>query len=100
MILFGPAGFRLFANSILSTATNSALATVPLFIIMGEILFSLGAMEAVFDGSTASSAACADSQYYLSILLSAILGALSGAAIAVAGLLGRSLFPRHDQPWL
>ena len=29
----------------------------------------------------------------LCILLSAILGALSGAAMAVAGLLGRSLFP-------
>jgi tripartite ATP-independent transporter DctM subunit len=32
-------------------------------------------------------------QYILSILLSAILGALSGAAMAVAGLLGRSLYP-------
>ena len=28
LILFGPAGFGLFANSIFSTATNSALATV------------------------------------------------------------------------
>ena len=33
MALFGPAGFGLFANSISSTATNNALATVPLFII-------------------------------------------------------------------
>jgi tripartite ATP-independent transporter DctM subunit len=32
-------------------------------------------------------------QYILCILLSAILGALSGAAMAVAGLLGRSLYP-------
>ena len=29
----------------------------------------------------------------LCVLLSAILGALSGAAMAVAGLLGRSLYP-------
>ena len=93
LILFGPVGFGLFANSIFSTATNSALATVPLFIIMGEILFRSGAMEAVFDGLDRFVGRVRGRQYYLSILLSAILGALSGAAIAVAGLLGRSLYP-------
>ena len=36
-------------------------------------------------------------QFVLCILLSAILGALSGAAMAVAGLLGRSLFPTMVQ---
>lgn len=92
-ILFGTAGFGLFANSIFSTATNGALATVPLFIIMGEILFRSGAMEAIFDALDRFVGRVRGRQYYLSILLSAILGALSGAAIAVAGLLGRSLYP-------
>ena len=49
LVLMGPAGFGLFANSIYTTATTTALATVPLFIVMGEILFRSGAMEAVFD---------------------------------------------------
>ena len=93
LALFGPAGFGLFANSIFSTATNNALATVPLFIIMGEVLFRSGAMEAVFDALDRFVGRVRGRQYYLSILLSAILGALSGAAIAVAGLLGRSLYP-------
>ncbi len=93
LVFFGPAGFGLFANSIFSTATNSALATVPLFIVMGEILFRSGAMEAVFDALDRFVGRVRGRQYYLSILLSAILGALSGAAIAVAGLLGRSLYP-------
>ncbi len=92
-VLFGSAGFGLFANSIFSTATNSALATVPLFIIMGEILFRSGAMEAIFDALDRFVGKVRGRQYYLSILLAAILGALSGAAIAVAGLLGRSLYP-------
>ena len=93
LVLMGPAGFGLFANSIYTTATTTALATVPLFIVMGEILFRSGAMEAVFDSLDRLVGRIRGRQYILCILLSAILGALSGAAMAVAGLLGRSLFP-------
>ncbi len=93
LLLMGPAGFGLFANSIYTTATITALATVPLFIVMGEILFRSGAMEAVFDSLDRLIGRIRGRQYVLCILLSAILGALSGAAMAVAGLLGRSLLP-------
>jgi tripartite ATP-independent transporter DctM subunit len=93
LMLMGPAGFGLFANSIYTTATITALATVPLFIVMGEILFRSGAMEAVFDSLDRLVGRIRGRQYVLCILLSAILGALSGAAMAVAGLLGRSLLP-------
>jgi tripartite ATP-independent transporter DctM subunit len=93
LMLMGPAGFGLFANSIYTTATITALATVPLFIVMGEILFRSGAMEAVFDSLDRLVGRIRGWQYVLCILLSAILGALSGAAMAVAGLLGRSLLP-------
>lgn len=93
LALMGPAGFGLFANSIYTTATITALATVPLFIVMGEILFRSGAMEAVFDSLDRLVGRIRGRQYVLCILLSAIIGALSGAAMAVAGLLGRSLLP-------
>jgi tripartite ATP-independent transporter DctM subunit len=93
LVLMGPAGFGLFANSIFTTATITALATVPLFIVMGEILFRSGAMEAVFDSLDRLVGRIRGRQYVLCILLSAVLGALSGAAMAVAGLLGRSLLP-------
>ncbi len=93
LVLMGPAGFGLFANSIYTTSTITALATVPLFIVMGEILFRSGAMEAVFDSLDRLIGRIRGRQYVLCILLSAILGALSGAAMAVAGLLGRSLLP-------
>jgi TRAP-type mannitol/chloroaromatic compound transport system permease large subunit len=48
-VFFGAAGFGLFANSIYSTATLGALSAVPLFIVMGEILFRSGAMDVLFD---------------------------------------------------
>jgi tripartite ATP-independent transporter DctM subunit len=50
-------------------------------------------MEAVFDSLDRLVGRIRGRQYVLCILLSAILGALSGAAMAVAGLLGRSLLP-------
>ena len=97
LLIFGVPGFGLFANSIFNTATTTALATVPLFIVMGEILFRCGAMDVLFDALDRLVGRIRGRQFVLCILLSAILGALSGAAMAVAGLLGRSLFPAMRQ---
>ena len=93
LVLFGTSGFGLLANSIYSSATYGALTAVPLFIVMGELLFRSGAMEVLFDSLDQLVGRIRGRQYVLCILLSAILGALSGAAMAVAGLLGRSLYP-------
>lgn len=93
LVYFGPSGFGLFANSIFSTATTDTLAAVPLFIVMGELLFRSGTMEVLFSSLDRLVGRIRGRQYVLCVLLSAILGALSGAAMAVAGLLGRSLYP-------
>ncbi len=93
LVFLGPAGFGLFAASIFTTANISALAAVPLFILMGDILFRSGAMEVLFNSLDRLIGRIRGRQYVLCILLSAILGALSGAAMAVAGMLGRSLYP-------
>ena len=93
LYLIGPHGFGMFANSIFTTANIAELAAVPLFILMGELLFRSGAMEVVLDSLDRLVGKIRGRQYVLCIILSAILGALSGAAMAVAGLLGRSLFP-------
>jgi TRAP-type mannitol/chloroaromatic compound transport system permease large subunit len=79
LILFGPAGFGLFANSIYTTATTGTLTAVPLFIAMGEIMFRSGAMEVLFDSMDRLVGRFRGRQYVVCILLSAILGALSGA---------------------
>ena len=97
LVLFGPPAFGMFANSIYTTATTGVLVAVPLFIAMGEILFRSGAMEVLFDSLDRLVGRFRGRQYVVCILLSAVLGALSGAAMAVAGLLGRSLFPAMRQ---
>ena len=91
LVMLGPAGFGMLANSMYASATLSALTAVPLFIVMGELLFRSGAMEVLFDSLDRLIGRIRGRQYVLCILLSAIVGALSGAAMAVAGLLGRSL---------
>lgn len=93
LVMIGPAGFGMFANSIYTTATLAELAAVPLFILMGELLFRSGAMEVLLDSLDRLVGRIRGRQYVLCILLSAICGALAGAAMAVAGLLGRSLYP-------
>lgn len=93
LLLIGPSGFGMFANSIYTTATVAELAAVPLFILMGELLFRSGAMEVLLDSLDRLVGKIRGRQYVLCVVLSAIIGALSGAAMAVAGLLGRSLFP-------
>ncbi len=93
LVFFGPSGFGLFANSMFTTANIDTLAAVPLFIVMGEVLFRSGAMEVLFSSLDRLVGRVRGRQYILCVLLSAILGALSGAAMAVAGLLGRSLYP-------
>lgn len=93
LVLIGPAGFGMFANSILTTVTLADLAAVPLFILMGELLFRSGTMDVLLDSLDRLVGNIRGRQYVLCILLSAICGALAGAAMAVAGLLGRSLYP-------
>ena len=43
--LFGSSGYGLFANSIYQTVTAGSLAAVPLFVLMGEILFRSGTID-------------------------------------------------------
>src|SRR5690606_23415903 len=93
LLLIGHAGFGMFANSIYTTATVAELSAVPLFILMGELLFRSGAMEVLLDSLDRLVGKIRGRQYVLCVVLSAIIGALSGAAMAVAGLLGRSLYP-------
>ncbi len=93
VMLLGDAAFGMVVNSVYETATTAALGTVPLFILLGEILFRSGCMEVLLDSIDKLVGRVRGRQYVLSISLSTILGALSGSAIAVGAMLGRSLLP-------
>ena len=96
--VIGPAGFPLFASSVLDTATTTSLASIPLFILMGELLFRSGTMDVLFDSIDKLVGKVRGRQYVLVVVLSAVFGALSGVAMAVAAMLGRAIMPgMHDR---
>ena len=93
LVYFGPAGFGMFANSLYDTTTFPTLIAVPLFILMGEFLFRSGTMDVLYNSLDKLVGRSRLRLYYLSIALATMFGALSGAAMGVVAMLGRSLFP-------
>ena len=91
VMLLGNSAFGMVVNSIYETGTTASLGTVPLFILLGEILFRSGCMEVLLNSIDKLVGRVRGRQYILSISLSTVLGALSGSAIAVGAMLGRSL---------
>ncbi|MGR3486292.1 MAG: TRAP transporter large permease [Paracoccaceae bacterium] len=93
LVLMGPRGFGLFTNSLVETATSQSLATVALFVLMGEVLFRSGSVEVLFDGIDRLVGRLRGRLYVVTVALSTVFGALSGSAVAVAAMLGRSVLP-------
>ncbi len=96
-LLFGSRAFGLFANSLYETATSESLVAIPLFILLGEILFRSGSVEVLFNSVNTLIGGMRGRLYVVVIALSAIFGALSGSAVAVAAMLGRSVYPRMTE---
>jgi tripartite ATP-independent transporter DctM subunit len=92
-VIFGDAGFGMIANSIYAVGTTEALTTVPLYILMGEILMHSGSIDVLFASLDKLVGAARGRQYHMTLTLSAILGAPAGSGIAVAAMLGRSVMP-------
>lgn len=94
---FGTAAFGLFANSILNTTTTASLATIPAFILMGELLFRSGAGNVLFSAVSKLIGRIPGRQFAITIILGGILGSLSGSAMAVTAMLGRTLLPEMER---
>ncbi len=93
LIVLGQPGFGMVANSIFETTNVAAMSAVPLFILMGELLFRSGSIDILFDSVDKLVGKVRGRQYVLCIVLSTIFGALSGAAMGVAAMMARSLYP-------
>jgi len=86
-------GVLLVVNSMFDTSTSMSLAAIPLFILLGEILFRSSAVNVVFNAVDAVVGAVRARLYIVSVVLSTVFGALSGSAMAVAAMMGSSLLP-------
>ena len=92
-LLFGSTGFGMFTNSLYNTVTQDSLMAIPLFILMGEVLFRSNAVEILIDSIDKMVGNLRGRHYFLVTALSTVFGALSGSAVAVSAMLGRSVMP-------
>ena len=92
-LTLGDAAFGMVVNSMFETGSTAALGTIPLFILLGEILFRSGCIEVLMNSIDKLVGRVQGRQYVLSISIATILGALSGSAMAVGAMMGRSLLP-------
>lgn len=90
-------GVLLVVNSMYDTSTSMSLAAIPLFILLGEILFRSNAVNVVFNAVDAIVGAVRARLYIVSVVLSTVFGALSGSAMAVAAMMGSSLLPEMQK---
>lgn len=93
IMLMGPAGYGLFVNSIASTATSSTLLPLPLFILMGDILYRSNAVGALVDSTDRLIGGFRGRHFALGIAVSTILATLAGSAMASAAMLSRTVYP-------
>lgn len=92
-VFFGVAGTGMFANSMLESMSSLNMTAVPLFVMMGEVLFRSGAVDVVFESVDRLIGRIHGRLYVFTIVLSTIFGALCGSAVAVVSMLGRSVLP-------
>lgn len=83
---------QLIANST-SAVTNFTLVPVPLFILMGELLFHTGLAYRVFDAFDKCFGGIRGRLCYLSVGGGTVFATLSGSSMANAAMLGTSLMP-------
>jgi len=90
--IIGPAGFPMFANSILDTVSITSLASIPLFILMGEILFRSGTMDVLFDSTTEQLMAVLKTLPFMTVIFSVMgfimLGIATPSESAATGVVG------------
>ncbi|PHR00717.1 MAG: C4-dicarboxylate ABC transporter permease, partial [Sulfitobacter sp.] len=78
-VIMGPMGYGMFVNSLYETTTTQSLVTIPLFILMGEILFRSNSVEVLLRSIDTLVGRVKGRQYVLSILLAMVFSTLSGA---------------------
>lgn len=93
VVFLGPNAFGMVVNSVFDTTTTGTLTAIPLFVLMGEILFRSGSTGVLFDVVDSLIGRVKGRQYVLAMSLATVFGALSGSNMAVAAMMGRTVYP-------
>lgn len=94
MLLFGVGpGLEMSIIASVSSVSSFTLIAIPLFILMGEILFRSGLMLTAITGLDRLLGNVKGRLAYLAVFGGGVMGVLSGSAVASTAVLGGSLIP-------
>lgn len=93
----GQAGLIQLTLSIYASVTNFSLLAVPMFLLMGEIMFQSGVASSMIDTLDQWLGSLRGRLSHLAIISGFILAALTGVPMATAALLGRNLAPEMER---
>ena len=91
--LIGAGGLGLFVNSMLETSTSDPLVAIPMFVLLGELLFRTGGVQVLFEAFDGLIGRVRGRLYIVAVLVAAFMGAISGSALASVAVLGRFVYP-------
>jgi len=89
----GLQSLTLLAGSILDSTASFVIIPVPLFMLLGEMLFRGGWVDIVFEAADCLVGRIRSRMFIITLMASAFLGAISGSAMAMAAALGTSMVP-------
>src|SRR5690606_28216892 len=89
----GPNGLGLFVNSMLDTTTVEAFVAVPMFILLGELMFRTGGVSLLFKAFDTLIGVIRGRRYFIAVGVAAFIGAISGSTMASVSVLGRFVYP-------
>src|SRR5579859_1294604 len=93
LFLGGEAGLVQFARNSLGSVASFSLTPIPLFILMGEVLFHTGLAVKVIDSVDRVLAKVPGRLAVVAIVAGTIFSAVSGSTIAITAMLGGLMVP-------
>ena len=93
MWMGGSDAFALLTVSAYSGITSFPLVAVPLFVLMGELLFQSGVVSIVLDAVTKWVGGVRGSLSYVAVVTGTLFASMSGSAISGVAVLGSTLAP-------
>jgi tripartite ATP-independent transporter DctM subunit len=92
-LLFGEKGLLLLPASIFDSVAGFTLTPIPLFVLLGEILFRSGAVNICFSAVDKWVGGIKARLHIVTILFSVLFGAISGTAVATIAILATIVLP-------
>ena len=93
IFLGGDAGMMQLARNSVASVTSFALTPIPLFILMGEILFHTGLAVKVIDGVERLIRDIPGRLAVIAVVAGTVFSAISGSTIATTAMLGSLMLP-------